>query len=225
MPSHEAFANCWQLEARGFGAASIALALGDERSRVSLSLSTAALVWRESRLFASFKSCGREPVFSFRPESHFDDAVAMSEPDSTEVLLNSVSSTFSSHFPLPFRILVLVSCGILCWALNLHVLHLLGIDTGLILDIRNAGSAGDPPGYAGSHAHPSKLYRGVYQLAGFYAAWTALCWVLGFQILAGGDGNAFTSRVVSGFSIAMAIVFLLLPIDKLKKQERSMFLR
>ena len=151
----------------------------------------------------------------------------MSDPDSTEVLLSSVSSTFSSHFPLPFRILVLVSGGILCWALNLHVLHLLGIDTGLILDIRNTSStASDGIGHASSsHVHPSKLYRGVYQLAGFYAVWTAVCWIFGFQILAGGDGNAFTSRVVSGFSIAMAVAFLLLPVDKLKKQERGMFLR
>lgn len=149
----------------------------------------------------------------------------MSDPDSTEVLLSSVSSTFSSHFPLPFRILVLVSCGILCWALNLHVLHLLGIDTGLILDVRSTNAAGEPPGHAGSHVHPSKLYGGVYQLAGFYAAWTAACWILGFQVLAGGDGNAFTGRVVSGFSIAMAVLFLLLPMDKLKKQERTMFLR
>ena len=152
----------------------------------------------------------------------------MSDPDSTEVLLSSVSSTFSSHFPLPFRILVLVSCGILCWALNLHVLHLLGIDTGLILDIRNTSNTGEAAGAghaSASHVHPSKLYGGVYQLSGFYATWTAACWILGFQVLAGGDGNALTSRVVSGFSIAMAIAFLLLPIDKLKKQARSMFLR
>lgn len=36
--------------------------------------------------------------------------------------------TFSASFPLPFRVLALVGLAILLWAVNLHVLWLLGID-------------------------------------------------------------------------------------------------
>jgi hypothetical protein len=44
----------------------------------------------------------------------------------------------SASFPLPFRVLVLIGFSILLWATNLHVLHLLGIDVGWILDFRDA---------------------------------------------------------------------------------------
>lgn len=36
---------------------------------------------------------------------------------------------FSASFPLPFRVLTLVGFAILLWAINLHVLSILGVDT------------------------------------------------------------------------------------------------
>lgn len=140
-------------------------------------------------------------------------------PSAAEVLLTQVSDHLSRSFPLPFRILLLCTLGLVCWALNLHLLHLLGIDTSKILDIRH------DPNFSNEHLHPSRLYGPVYQLAGFYAAWTALCWTIGFKWLAGGDGDSDVGRWVAGFSWVMALLFLVTPFDKLKKTERIMFLR
>lgn len=43
--------------------------------------------------------------------------------------------TFSASFPVPFRVLVLVGLAILLWAVNLHVLWLLGIDAEWALSV------------------------------------------------------------------------------------------
>ena len=47
-----------------------------------------------------------------------------------------IEAPFAASFPLPFRVLVLAGTGILCWATNLHGLHILGIDAAAALDIR-----------------------------------------------------------------------------------------
>jgi len=138
-------------------------------------------------------------------------------PSAAEQLLTQFSDSLSSSFPLPFRILVLCTLGLSCWAVNLHVLHLLGIDTSKILDIRHATS--------NEHLHPSRLYQPIYQLAAFYAAWTGLCWTVGFKWLADGQGDSEAGRWVAGFSWVTALLFLVAPFDKLKRTERLMFLR
>ncbi|OCF45854.1 hypothetical protein I317_00342 [Kwoniella heveanensis CBS 569] len=51
---------------------------------------------------------------------------------------------FSSSFPLPFRVLFLIGLAQLLWAVNLHVLHLLGLDTSWILDLREEPDLVDP---------------------------------------------------------------------------------
>lgn len=141
-----------------------------------------------------------------------------SDEDDTLAALSSVSHSLSAIFPLPFRILVLVSLGTLCWALNLHVLHLIGIDTAAILDVRS-------PTNANEHIHPSKLFPPVYQLAACLAAWTGLCWILGFKVIAGGDGEAATGKAIAAMSLFLAIAMLFLPADRLKRVERMMLVR
>ncbi|KAG8900377.1 hypothetical protein FRB99_006100 [Tulasnella sp. 403] len=42
----------------------------------------------------------------------------------------------SAFVPLPFRVLLLVGLGIICWATNLHILHRLGIDTSSVFETR-----------------------------------------------------------------------------------------
>lgn len=51
---------------------------------------------------------------------------------------------FSASFPLPFRVLFLVGLAILLWAVNIHVLHLLGLDTSWILEYREEPADDDP---------------------------------------------------------------------------------
>lgn len=132
--------------------------------------------------------------------------------------LSSVSISLSASFPLPFRILVLVSLGAFCWALNLHVLHLMGIDTAVVLDIRSSLNPNE-------HIHPSTLYPPVYQLAACLAVWTGACWILGFQVLAGGNGESAVGKTVAVFSLLLAAGLLFLPADRLKKTERMLLIR
>lgn len=132
--------------------------------------------------------------------------------------LSSVSKSLSASFPLPFRILVLVSLGALCWALDLHVLHLMGIDTAVVLDIRS-------PANASEHIHPSTLYPPVYQLAACLAVWTGLCWILGFQVVAGGDGESAVGKTIAAMSLFLAAALLFLPAERLKKSERMLLIR
>ncbi len=51
---------------------------------------------------------------------------------------------FSASFPLPFRVLTLVGLAIFLWAVNLHVLAVLGVDAGRVLGV---------PGGLGSAVH------------------------------------------------------------------------
>lgn len=44
---------------------------------------------------------------------------------------------FSASFPLPFRVLFLIGLGILLWAINVHILSLVGLNVGWILDFRD----------------------------------------------------------------------------------------
>ncbi|WVQ83274.1 hypothetical protein IAT38_005413 [Cryptococcus sp. DSM 104549] len=61
--------------------------------------------------------------------------------------------SLSASFPLPFRVLFLIGLAQLLWAINLHVLHLLGLDTSWILDLREVDPDGDP---IGMHVGPGR---------------------------------------------------------------------
>lgn len=61
---------------------------------------------------------------------------ALPDPPTSHTHLINLPS-FSSSFPLPFRVLFLVGLAQLLWASNLHILHLLGLDTSWILDFRD----------------------------------------------------------------------------------------
>ncbi|KAL1411491.1 protein-ER retention protein [Vanrija albida] len=62
-------------------------------------------------------------------------------PEAVEVITPLELPEFSAGFPLPFRVLFLVGLAMLLWAVNLHVLHLLGLDSSWILDIRDSDDA------------------------------------------------------------------------------------
>jgi hypothetical protein len=174
-------------------------------------------------LFASYLySCKVLLCHESSDTSNKSKVSASMKDDSDEIdalaALSSVSNSLSASFPLPFRILVLVSLGAFCWATNLHVLHLLGIDTAVVLDIRSLSSPNE-------HIHPSKLYTPVYQLAASLAAWTGLCWVVGFQVIGGGNGEAATGKAIAALSLFLAGILLFLPAERLKKSERMLLIR
>ena len=150
---------------------------------------------------------------------------------------------FSAAFPLGLRILALASLGALCWASNLHILSLLGVDTGAVLDVRvvehsisvshhrtsSAGAnglslaetAGTAP--AQQTIHPSRFYPPIYSLALSYALWTLLGLALFHWF--GAAGSSTLGRTLPAAFLVLALLGLFTPVERLRKRERFMFLR
>ncbi|KAJ9114034.1 hypothetical protein QFC22_005854 [Naganishia vaughanmartiniae] len=61
------------------------------------------------------------------------DSPPITSSNTTTAALNL--PTFSSAFPLPFRVLALIGFALLLWAVNLHVLTLLGLDVAWAVDL------------------------------------------------------------------------------------------
>lgn len=147
---------------------------------------------------------------------------------------------FSLSFPLPFRVLFLVGLAILLWAVNLHLLHLLGLDTSWILDFRDpdlpSPTIGNPDeGAAGTYEldgvdsditekiqrPPSgKLYGPVYRLFGLYTLWVGGGWTL-FMWLSGGEEDGMEEwRGLVGVIMLGAVVGGILPWRGAGERER-----
>lgn len=134
---------------------------------------------------------------------------------------------FSASFPLPFRVLFLIGFAILLWAVNLHVLSVLGLDVSWVLDIRDgddgdhnvdldtplpistASSRTGTPDQFGAVSRPesTKLYGPVYRLFLIYTLWVGGGWVL-FRLITGDDTSAMERW--RGLIAAIALVPALL---------------
>lgn len=151
------------------------------------------------------------------------------------------SGSFGEHFPLPLRILCLITLGIFAWASNLHFLTAIGIDTASVLDIRapdhtpalplstheastSSRSASTPPSSEGTFPHPSRLHIPIYSLACTYAAWTALGWLFYTLVTSFSSNESLAKFIPAAFSIS-AVLVVFMPWDRMKKRERFMFLR
>lgn len=153
------------------------------------------------------------------------------------------SGDFDTAFPLPLRVLSLVSLGVLAWATNLHLLTALGIDTTHVLDVR----APDHSGYAvllgtttaagqpststsaspsgGLHLHPSRLYPPVYKLALALGAWTLIGWLTFSAWAAQNADDHWLSNLLPALFLFSAVAALLWPTNVLCRRERGMLLR
>lgn len=149
--------------------------------------------------------------------------------------------SFSTTFPLPYRVLLLVGVGILLWALNLHILHLLGLDTGFILSVRSRTSAdGEADDLAeegaislagagsakATFARSRELIGPVYGLLGAYAAWTFGGWLVFRWIVGSGDQASVDAwRLLPLLTALGAVAGLVAPYEGLWKRERQAFIR
>ncbi|KAK1921595.1 protein-ER retention-related protein [Papiliotrema laurentii] len=145
--------------------------------------------------------------------------------------------TFSSSFPLPFRVLFLVGLAQLLWAINLHVLHLLGLDTAWILDFRDKPSGPDdielldgpdsarnrlsvPGDRPAGRPHSGNLYVPVYKLFMLYSAWVGAGWIL-FLAFTGGERDSMErSRWFVAFVALGAAVGAITPWKGVGERER-----
>ncbi|KZV81617.1 EXS-domain-containing protein [Exidia glandulosa HHB12029] len=138
--------------------------------------------------------------------------------DTRTALVNAlVYAPFSTALPLPFRVALLGGLGILAWALNLHLLHLLGIDTAFALDFRIYDK--------GYHqlAHPSTLYGPVYRVFFAYSAWTFGGWVV-FRVACAGDMDSMDSyKIIAVITLAGLLFGLLMPFNAVSLRERRAF--
>ncbi|KAF8757102.1 EXS protein [Rhizoctonia solani] len=144
---------------------------------------------------------------------------------------------FHSSFPLPYRVFLLVGLGIFFWAANLHVLHVLGIDTIWVLDLRrDKVQSSSPPTplptarqpqlpYDLSSLEAVTLYKSVYKLFMVYGTWVGFGWLY-FRLITAGDGEAMDMyKILPALTGAGIVVGLLCPLDVLMKRERMRFLR
>ncbi len=152
---------------------------------------------------------------------------------------------FSASFPLPFRVLFLIGLAQLLWAVNLHVLHLIGLDTSWILDFRDVDEPEPPqlgmemdhlaPGLGGvdgeipirpgsvvtGRPESGKLYQPVYKLFLLYSAWVGGGWMV-FRLVTGADPDSM--ELYRGFVAVVAlgpVVGALVPWRGIGERERT----
>ena len=146
--------------------------------------------------------------------------------------------SFSASFPLPFRVLFLVGLAQLLWAANLHILHILGLDTAWILDFRNRGEVEEIPlestadsldvpplsnaaRFGGESMESGKAYQPVYRLFLLYTAWVGGGWLV-YRMLTGGEAELMESwRWFVGVIVVGAIVGALAPWRGTGQRERA----
>jgi hypothetical protein len=128
---------------------------------------------------------------------------------------------FSASFPLPFRVLFLVGLAILLWAINLHVLSLLGLDVSWALDIRDGDdTAFDDRPRPPSHVPSQYLYGPVYKLFVGYTAWCVAGYTA-FRMLCGDDTEAMERwRGLVGVVCLVPLVVSLTPLRGVGYRER-----
>lgn len=148
--------------------------------------------------------------------------------------------TFSTYFPLPYRVLTLAGFGILGWATNIHGLNLLGIDAASALELSTRRPADDPldsslppvspttplPTHNGWKlvAHPASVYWPVYRLFLQYATVALLSWALFYRATGGKTDVVDMFRFIPAVTLTCIFMFLVSPFNLFEKRERDKFL-
>lgn len=134
-------------------------------------------------------------------------------------------SSFSSVIPLPYRVLVLTGIGLFCWATNLHLLQILGIDTTRVLQTDGFQYAHLPLSSRPSHAAivQKHLYSTSYTLLFALFIWTGANWLL-FRICTHGNPSFMDYfRFIPAFGIIGVVIASISPVNVLCKRERRLF--
>ncbi|EJD02886.1 EXS-domain-containing protein [Fomitiporia mediterranea MF3/22] len=137
-----------------------------------------------------------------------------------------IEAPFAASFPLPFRVLVLAGTGILCWATNLHGLHILGIDAAAALDIRPFDANPHAPLRLTSSGPPDvlALARAVYRLCIAYAFVVFTGWAL-FRLATHGDlALVDLFKWMPAVTMLVVVMLAVSPFEILEKRVRDMFL-
>lgn len=130
----------------------------------------------------------------------------------------------AATFPLPFRVLFLLSSGVLAWATNLHGLHLHAIDGPSVLnfDRPSLPSIRSPIPLKASRPPPS--YRPVYRLFFYCAAWFLFVWFLYRYSTLNHVEYVDVFKYLPGVGALGLVIGLVCPYDVLELHEREKFL-
>ncbi|OSX66295.1 hypothetical protein POSPLADRAFT_1133399 [Postia placenta MAD-698-R-SB12] len=147
-----------------------------------------------------------------------------------------VELLFSATFPLPYRVLSLVSLGIIGWATNVHGLHAAGHDARAALDLdhydprlgRRAISPLPLNDRTGSgwryHQGPAAVYKPIYWLFLAYAVWTLTNWLVFKHATYGDLYRVDVLKFVPAVAMLVAVMLLIAPFNVFAKTERDRFL-
>ncbi|KAF8585981.1 EXS-domain-containing protein [Ramaria rubella] len=153
------------------------------------------------------------------------------DADTLAFRVEEVSSRAFTFVPLPWRVMLLTGAGILCWASNLHFLHLMGVDTAHVLEMHSHIKLRRPFTPAASHfdltafTSSGRLYPAVYKLFVTYTAWSLGSWLL-FNALCRGDPEMMDQYKMIPQLCAIGILAILVcPFNVVCKSERELFLQ
>lgn len=132
----------------------------------------------------------------------------------------------ATSFPLPFRVLFLISLGILGWATNLHGLHLLGIDAPSALELHSS-RVFLPTTSPSSRAFSSTRapYMPIYRLFAGYSTWCFAGWSF-FRLATRSNimlVDAF--KYIPVLSSLGVLTALICPYEICQKRERDAFIQ
>jgi len=124
----------------------------------------------------------------------------------------------AATFPLPFRVLFLLTSGVLAWATNLHGLHLHAIDGTSILRL---GRSALPTTQSSAS---SLSYRPVYRLFFHCAAWCLSIWLIYRYSTLYHVEYVDVFKYLPAVGALGLVIGLMLPYDVLELREREKFL-
>lgn len=121
----------------------------------------------------------------------------------------------AATFPLPFRVLFLLSSGVLAWATNLHGLHLHAIDGPSAL--RSTHPTSQSPA-------SSLSYRPVYRLFFHSAVWCLSLWLVYRCSTLHHVEHVDVFKYLPAVGALGLVIGLVCPYDVLERHERENFL-
>lgn len=139
--------------------------------------------------------------------------------------IENIESPFASSFPLPFRVILLGGLGILCWATNIHGLHLLGIDLVEALEI-NSHDLPLPRLSIGRRSllDPHGLASSSYRLFYAYALWGLASWSAFRYCTSAGPELVDVYKFIPTVTGLAIILALASPFNVFERRERHKFL-